>query len=156
LASDQRQVSRESSQRVSRESLGAWVLKCNPAKTDLASLMADGGRSIETWCVADNYRSELFEAGQPVFLWVSGSAGRTPTPGIWARGQVAGPARPRADGKLVVPVELRFLDSPLPRADLLPLAPLHDLEVLRQPQMSNPSFLTTDEYDVIAQLLASE
>lgn len=143
-------------QRVSRDNLGAWVLKCNPTVSDLPGLLAGGGRSVATWCVADNYRSELFEAGQPLLFWVSGAAGRTPTPGIWGSGRIAGPARSRADGKLVVPIELEFLDQPLARSELASVRPLRDLEVIRQPQMSNPSFVTPDQYAVLLTLLGSD
>lgn len=139
--------------RITRENLGAWLLKCNPAVSDLPALVAGGGRSVETWCVADNYRSELFAAGQPLLFWVSGPAGRAPTPGIWGSGRVTGPARPRADGKLVVPIELEILDPPLARSELVTVAPLRDLEVIRQPQQSNPSFVTKEQYAALLPLL---
>jgi hypothetical protein len=103
--------------------------------------------------VADNYRSELFEAGQALLFWVSGSAGRSPTPGIWGSGRITGPARTRADGKRVVPIELEFLDPPLARSELAAVAGLRDLEVIRQPQMSNPSFVTVNQYAVLLTLL---
>lgn len=141
--------------RVTRENLGAWVLKCNPSVSDLPALVADGGRSVETWCVADNYRSELFDADQPLLFWVSGSAGRTPTPGIWGSGRVTGPARTRADGKLVVPIELEVLDPPLARSEIAAVDLLRDLEVIRQPQMSNPSFVTKGQYAALLPLLES-
>ena len=149
--------------RVSRESLGAWVLKCNPDVSDLPGLAADGGRSIKTWCVADNYRAALVEAGQPVLLWVSGSAGRRPTPGVWAVGRVTRPVERIPDpaggersGKLVVPVELEFLDAPVPRSVLATVPELHGLEVIRQPQMSNPSFVTKAELAALENLLVDE
>ena len=141
--------------KVTRENLGAWVLKCNPNVSDLPALVAAGGQACETWCVADNYRSELFGAGQPLLFWVSGSAGRTPTPGIWGTGRVTGPARTRDDGKLVVPIELEFLDPPLARSEIAAVGPLRDLEVIRQPQMSNPSFVTVDQYAALLPLLKS-
>ncbi|MDF2825491.1 MAG: hypothetical protein K0R68_2899, partial [Mycobacterium sp.] len=50
---------------VTTETLGAWVIKCNPAKTDLAPMVA-AGRAKPQWCVATNYRSALMSAGQRV------------------------------------------------------------------------------------------
>lgn len=135
-------------QRVSRETLGSWILKCNPAVTNLSELIEHGVRS---WCVQKTYRTTLFEPGQPVLLWVSGSARATPTPGIWATGHLTGPAewRSSASGeppKYVVPLTLEFLPEPIPRALLVAHPDLADLEVIRQPQMSNPSFATRTQY----------
>jgi hypothetical protein len=134
--------------RVSRENLGAWLFKCNPKLTSLPDLQEHG---VETWCVQENYRSALFEPGQPALLWVSGSARATPIPGIWALGEITGPAL--SAQKYVVPLTLEFLSSPLPRADLVGHPELADLEVLQQPQMSNPSFLTPNQYAYLRQLL---
>ncbi|MFI5711417.1 EVE domain-containing protein [Kribbella sp. NPDC051620] len=140
-------------QRVSRDNLGAWLFKCNPRLTDLPALQEHG---VSTWCVQDNYRSALFAPGQPAVLWVSGSARATPIPGIWAIGQITGPADWQDRGtapKYVVPLTLEFLPSPLPRTDLVDHPALADIEVIQQPQMSNPSYLTTTEYARLRELL---
>ncbi|MDX6258492.1 MAG: hypothetical protein QOH84_180 [Kribbellaceae bacterium] len=141
--------------RVSRDDLGAWLFKCNPKLTSLPALQEHG---ISTWCVQDNYRSALFEPGQPAVLWVSGSARATPIPGIWAIGEITGPADWQAPStgaapKYVVPLPLEFLPGPLPRTDLVAHPELAGLEVIQQPQMSNPSFLTRDQYAYLRQLL---
>ena len=84
-------------------------------------------------------------AGQPALLWISGNRRRL-TPGIWAVGSVTGPAA-ATDGKLRVPLELHWLEEgervhrDVLRAD----ERLAGVEVLRQPQAANPSFLTTDQ-----------
>ncbi|WBQ06179.1 hypothetical protein [Kribbella sp. CA-293567] len=141
--------------RVSRENLGAWILKCNPRVTDLTALMEQG---VATWCVQPNYRSALFAPGQPALLWVSGPAKAVPTPGIWATGQLTGPAdwrppSPADPPKYVVPLELTFLHAPLPRTVLVDHPALTALEVLNQPQMSNPSFATRAQYGALQDLL---
>ncbi len=130
--------------RISRENLGAWILKCNPAVTDLPGLIDQG---VTSWCAQKSYRTDLFEAGQPVLLWVSGSAG-----GVWAAGHVTGPAELRS--KYVVPVVLEFLAEPIAREVVKAHPALADLEVLRQPQMSNPSFATRTQYAVLCELQA--
>jgi hypothetical protein len=138
--------------RVSRENLGAWILKCNPKVTDLPGLIKHG---VSTWCVQPTYRTALFTPGQPALLWVSGPAHATPTPGIWATGHLVAPAEPSPTepAKYVVPLELTFLPKPLPRTDLLTHPALTDLEVLHQPQMSNPSYATQPQYAALRDLL---
>jgi hypothetical protein len=140
--------------RVTSENLGGWILKCNPSLTDVSDLVASG---VETWCVQDNYRSALFAAGQPVFLWITGPAGATPPPGIHAVGEIRGPAywaapppaRAGSATKYVVPLRLSFLDAPLSRAEIAADARLATLEVLRQPHMSNPSYATASQADAL-------
>jgi hypothetical protein len=53
-------------------------------------------------------------------------------------------------GKLVMPLTMDFLPTPVPREEIAPRLP--DLEVVRQPFMSNPSFATTTQYAVLADL----
>ncbi|MEU4391698.1 EVE domain-containing protein [Kribbella sp. NPDC023855] len=143
------------SQRVTQENFGSWIMKCNPAVSNLPELIEHG---VSSWCVQKTYRTRLFEPGQPVLLWVSGSARATPAPGIWATGHVTGPAdwRPSSSGeppKYVVPLTLDFLPQPIPRALLVTHPALTDLEVLRQPQMSNPSFATRSQYAALQHFL---
>jgi hypothetical protein len=135
--------------RLTLETFGAWLLKCNPKVTDLPSLMEHG---VATWCVQKNYRTALCDAGQPALLWVSGSTGATPTPGIWAGGRLTGPATWRG-AKYVVPLRLTFLEAPVSRTELAAHPALGSLEVLNQPQMSNPSYLTATEYANLRELL---
>lgn len=141
--------------RVSLATLGAWLLKCNPRVTDLDALIEQG---VQTWCVQDNYRSALCAAGQPVVLWVSGSTGGTPIPGVWATGHLTGPATWRAPAddlaaKYVVPLALDFLPAPLSREVIAAHPDLRDLEVVRQPHMSNPGFITQKQLQALTLLL---
>ncbi len=142
--------------RVTPESLGAWVIKCNPAVTPVEE-MVETGRPVTSWCVAANYRSALMAAGQPALLWVSGAArGRYPR-GIWGVGRVTGPAlakRAPAGAGLVAPLHISLLDSPVPAQVLAAIPALGDLEVLRQPYMSNPSWCTKAEFRAVRFLLA--
>jgi hypothetical protein len=137
-------------QRVTADNLGAWLVKCNPSLTDLPELIAGGVRS---WCVREGYRSRLIAAGQPVLLWVTGATGARPQAGIWAAGQTTGPVEYSEHGKLVMPLTMDFLPAPVPREEVAPRLP--DLEVVRQPFMSNPSFATTTQYAVLADLCES-
>ena len=129
---------------VSLDHLGAWLLKANGDRSDIAERAArrDG---ITHWCVYRSYRTALMDSRQPFVLWVSGT--RHVTPGIWAVGTLAGEAvaDSGATGRRQrVPVTLRWLDEHirLSRAAVLADPRLRDLEVLRQPQAANPSFLT--------------
>ena len=44
---------------VTEESLGAWVMKCNPEVWDLLGFVADGNKVIDDWTVVQNYRSDM-------------------------------------------------------------------------------------------------
>jgi hypothetical protein len=88
-------------------------------------------------------------AGQPVLFWASGSRRRDVAYGVWGLGRLTGPA---VDGS--VPLDLTISDRSawLSRELLRTIPALRDLEVLRQPQAANPSFVTAAELETIAQL----
>ena len=135
---------------VSLDTLGAWLLKCH------------GGTRppVRQWCVQPSYRTELMAAGQPVVFWVSGDRRRL-TPGIWALGELTGPPvldPPGEHRKLRVPLTLHWLDenARFPRDALLADDRLATLEVLRQPQASNPSFVTKPQWAALRTLIAAD
>jgi hypothetical protein len=118
------------SRRVRLDNLGAWLLKGNADHTDLAGRFARDPL-ITRWCVRPGYRIRLMWAGQPVLFWASGSRRRDIPYGVWGFGALTGPAQQDAgDTGWWVPLQLR--------AD----PELAGLEVLRQPQAANPSFVT--------------
>jgi hypothetical protein len=129
---------------VTVENLGAWLLKANGVMSDIAEVAARR-QPIQRWCVRPGYRTRLMAAGQPVIFWISGDRRRV-TPGIWAVGELSG--RPDVtDGKLRVPLELRWLDEDqrVHRDTVRADGGLTALEVLRQPQAANPSFVTAQQ-----------
>ncbi len=156
---------------ITDSNFGAWVLKCNPATWDLGAFIDDGGRLIETWSVQDNYRSARMRIGDPVVFWVTGADEATPTPGIWGVGVVAAPVEVEAEvdgvhdpgywldsdaqlrARFFATLDLPLLDQPIPRSTIKQLPALASAELLRQPQMSNPSWLTLDEWDALRGLL---
>ena len=123
---------------VTAENLGAWVLKGNADRVDLAGRFADEPR-VGQWCVRPGYRARLMRAGQPVVFWASGRRA-----GVWGVGSLAGPV----DAEWHVPLDLTIAPEPLrvPRSVLRGDARLVDIEVFRQPQASNPSFLTIEQF----------
>ncbi|GAA3391360.1 hypothetical protein [Cryptosporangium minutisporangium] len=127
---------------VTAENLGAWVLKGNADRVDLAGRFADEPR-VGQWCVRPGYRARLMRAGQPVVFWASGSRA-----GVWGVGRLTGPAELLDDGGWHVPLDLAIAPEPLrvPRSVLRDDARLADIEVFRQPQASNPSFLTVEQF----------
>ena len=142
---------------VTRENLGAWVLKANPSTWDVSGWIHDRGGSLDTWPVARNYRSQLMTPGDDVLLWVSGNDPTCPA-GIRARGTVTGPchdaqgegphwvdraAMKRAD--YFAAVDVTLLDSLIPRHTLVQHRTLREVEVLRSPFSSNPSYLTVEQ-----------
>jgi hypothetical protein len=141
---------------VSVDDLGAWLLKANGDHSDVAERAARGD-PVDRWCVHRSYRTALMAAGQPVLLWVSGS--RRVTPGIWAVGTLTGAVvDDDVDGRRQrAPVTLRWLDEPSRVArDVVRADPrLADLEVLRQPQAANPSFVSRAQFEAIRDHLGS-
>lgn len=133
---------------VTLETLGAWVIKCNPHRTDVEPMRA-AGETKPSWCVADNYRSQLIRPGQRVLFWVSAH----PRRGFWGAGRITGDVT-MEHGQLHVPVHIPLLAVPLTAADLR-AAGLQSMEVLRSPQQSNPSWVNLAELALIERLLAS-
>ena len=139
------------SRRVRLDDLGAWLLKGNADHTDLADRFARDPQ-VSRWCVQPTYRLHLMRAGQPALFWASGSRRRDVPYGIWGFGELTGPARHDADhGGWWVPLRLVIAARPerLPREALRADPELADLEVLRQPQGANPSFVTIRQWAAI-------
>jgi hypothetical protein len=138
--------------RLTAEDVGAWLFTCNPREFAELEPGLRNGASIDGWCVHPTYRIDLVEAGQAAVLWVSGSAASVPEPGIWMVGRTTGVverdlARPR------VGLAMTLLPAVVPR-ELLRAAPrTSGMEVLRVPQMSNPSVVTPGERAVIEELI---
>ncbi|WP_304107345.1 EVE domain-containing protein [Mycolicibacterium bacteremicum] len=134
---------------VTIERLGAWVIKCNPAKTSIAPMLA-AGATTPHWCVADNYRTRLMRPGQRALFWVSGRPDR----GIWGAGHLDGEVW--SDGaRLHVPVRIPLLAQPITAAELAAIPGLAGIETLRAPQQSNPSWVSDIELAFIDRLLGS-
>jgi hypothetical protein len=132
---------------VTLETLGAWVIKCNPAKTPLEPMRA-AGAAKPSWCVAANYRSRLMRPGQRVLFWVSAH----PRRGLWGAGRLVGLVSDEG-GRLHVPVHIPLLADPLTAAELSAVPVLRSMEVFRSPQQANPSWVTVAELALIDELL---
>jgi hypothetical protein len=148
--------------RVSEETLGAWVIKCDPrANPDVARAARSGDAWVaRRWCVADNYRSRMMRAGHRAVLWVSGD-GRTLSRGIWGVGWVIGPVPGTGDpdpspagnrGRPEVPLHLP-LASEVVSPERIRAAGAADLEVLVQPHGSNPSWISRTQLAALGDLL---
>ena len=135
------------------DDLGAWLIKGNADTADLHNRFAREPH-VERWCVQRSYRLDLMSAGQPVLFWGSGSRRRDAGYGIWGLGTLTGPARD--DDGWWIPLDLTIAaPSRWVRREVLRAHPdLDDLEVLRQPQAANPSFVTRRQFDAIRRLLA--
>jgi hypothetical protein len=149
------------------DDLGAWIVKCNPTIFDIqAARMAD--ERITDWTVVPSYRTDLMAAGQRILLWVTGKSGAWPTPGPWGVGTVTGRPLTRNpdDGaglwldeaerrrhNTFVPVDITLFDTPVDREVIRYDAALTNLEVLVQPQMANPLWVTRDEWACLERYL---
>ncbi|MDQ6783619.1 MAG: DUF3883 domain-containing protein [Actinomycetota bacterium] len=138
---------------------GAWVLKCNPRMWDLEGWIADGNEVVGDWSVNENYRSELMQPGQPAVLWVTGSLGAKPEPGVWGVGEVIAPPHSVSGGDAywldlsaaervttVVQLQLPVSGLLVAREEMQADPRLADCEVFRAPQMGNPSWFTREEW----------
>jgi hypothetical protein len=140
--------------RVTQDTL-AWLLKGNADHSDLPGRFAVQPR-ITGWCVQPGYRTRLMQAGQPVLFWGSGSRHREIVYGIWGLGRLSGPAESDpADGGWRVPLDLVIADPAgwVSRDELRHDPVLAEVEVLRQPQAANPSFVTVQQFEVIRRRL---
>lgn len=136
---------------VSTGNIAAWLLKGNADHADLDGRFAREPR-VTRWCVQPSYRLGLMRAGQPVLFWASGSRRRDFPYGIWGLGRLSGPPeREVEDGGWSLPLDLVIAPPAerLPRGLLRADPVLANLEVLRQPQASNPSFVTVPEFAAI-------
>ena len=134
--------------------LGAWLLKGNADRVDLAERFRRDPL-VQSWCVQPGYRARLMGPGQPVVFWASGSRGRL-SYGVWGTGVVTGPVELHDDdGRWRVPLDLT-IDPPtewVPRQELRADPRLADAEVFRQPQGANPSYLTVAEFAALREYL---
>ncbi|GIF17124.1 hypothetical protein [Actinoplanes teichomyceticus] len=135
---------------VTRDNLGAWLLKGNADRADLLGRFARDPR-IDRWCVQPSYRLDLMAAGQPVVFWGSGSRRRDVPYGIWGWGRLRGPARREPGAGPWVPLDVTIADPGawIARDTLRAHPELCDLEVLRQPQAANPSFVTDRQWRLL-------
>ncbi|MET8040862.1 hypothetical protein ABZU25_08355 [Micromonospora sp. NPDC005215] len=133
--------------RVRLDDLGAWLIKGNADLVDLTARFARDPQ-VTSWCVRPGYRARLMSAGQAIVFWASGSRCRLPY-GLWGIGRVTGPAEPGPPGQQwSVPLDLPILaeQDRVPRRRLRADERLAALEVFRQPQAANPSYLTVAQF----------
>ncbi len=138
---------------VTDEAFGAWLLKRTSRSWDVRTWVAGAERCLE-WCVQPGYRSARMRAGDPVVVWLTGPARSDPAPGVWGLGRVHGPATQQADA-LAVPVDVAAQGLLLSREQLRHDPVLQGMEVLRQPQMGNPGWLTVQEWAQLQHLVAA-
>jgi hypothetical protein len=133
---------------VTLDSLGAWLVKASPAHLRVEEMLRTGFRDLVSRCVRPTYRADLVAEGQPVLLWVSGGDRRHPS-GIYAAGIATGPVA--LGGEVAMPVRLQPVDPVVERAELLADPLLRDLEVIRMPAGSNPSYVDRAQYRTLRQ-----
>jgi hypothetical protein len=156
---------------VTEESLGAWVMKCNPAVWDLEGFIANGEAVIDDWTVVENYRSAMMRYGQRVLLWVTGNDKSLPR-GFWGSGWITGEVEGVVDSgadedvsdywldlearerfRFAAPMNLHVWDEPVPESEVIQVPGLDGLEVIRMRQASNPSWVTAEQLEALEPLL---
>ncbi len=137
-------TSRSTRPAVTVETLGAWLVKASPSGGALEDAVRRRFENLSTRCVRSSYRTALVEAGQPVLLWFSGGDSLHPS-GLHATGRTTGPVVDGPDGPMMT-LHLAPVTPIVPREALLGDRVLGQLEVLRMPAGSNPSFLDRSQY----------
>ena len=125
--------------------VACWLVKTALPPERLDPGWAPGEERVLDRCVRPSYRLDLMAPGQPCVLWLSGRN----RPGVHAVGTVAGEVSDGPAGP-AVPLRLRLLADPLPRAELLVEPDFRDAEVLRMPAGSNPSWLSARQLAVLS------
>jgi hypothetical protein len=135
--------------------LGSWLIKGSREAASIDELLRTDFSSVTGWCLRRTYRAGLVRSGQPVLFWLSGDDSTSPA-GIYAQGLTTGHAGvdPTRQGSrnLIMPVQLKRLDPPILRSELLQHPVLSRMEVIKMAAGSNPSFLTRDQ---VAELRSS-
>lgn len=140
--------------RLTESDVGAWLFTCNPREFRELEPELRNGAEVDGWCAHPTYRVELVRAGQPALLWVSGGARTVPAPGIRMVGRTTGAvARDRPRPR--VGLTMVLLPAVLPRELLRSDPRTAGLEVLRAPQMSNPSVVAPGEWQAIEELISA-
>ena len=141
---------------------GAWVFKCNPDVWDVIGALEDG-KGIDSWRVRESYRLGLMEPGDPFYLWVTGKQSQR---GIWLYGHITGTFSPGVtdphyrEGPPPSEPELfaefrdeSWLDPHIPAGWLLQDPRFRDPEVVRAPQIANPSYFTKAEVAAVEDII---
>jgi hypothetical protein len=156
---------------INEGNLGAWLLRCNPEGVrESPDFIENGAAWITDRCVVENYRSKMMKPGDLVVLWMSGN-GRRMARGIWGVGHVTSYVQDkvpdaadadedrywlRKEARLAIANSIG-VDIPLFRTPLadaaLKAAGIDDLEVQRQPQGSNPSWISREQLARLEPLL---
>ena len=123
------------------------MLKSRPNTAATDGWRETGFTGETTRCVRKSYRLDLVTAGQPVLLWISGQDPDLPA-GIHAQGHTTSGVRLGvANDPPVMSVDLRPVDPVVLRRDIRLHPELSQLEVIRTPVGSNPSFVTRQQLD---------
>ena len=151
---------------INGQPFGAWVVKANPALSDVDAMVAATRTDITGWCVQQNYRSALMKPQDLVFLWISGGS-KTVVSGFWGVGVIEDPpllegeadehtglaADAAARARLTAHLTLAVTERPVSRAECKADPILAEIEVLRVAQIGNPSFLTPEGRDRLLALM---
>ena len=165
----------KSNEKITASNFGAWLIKCDPKVWNLSRAMKDGLPGIGGWSVADNYRSESMEAGDDIVFWVSGTSRKELRPGVWGIGKLTSERyweeadedlagsywedeKKGAEPGYTIETDIRLIADEnyrrkVSRESLMGLKAFNSMEVLKQPQGSNPSFLTKAEFRALEKLL---
>ena len=154
---------------ITRSDIGAWIFKGNPdqewdyfAARDDQGLRSGRKAPSQDWSIGTNYRAQLVEPKDLVVLWISGKK----DPGVHQLGVVSGPIvedvindeflvneHRRGRREWFAPFNSYLLPRPIPRSVIKSHPVLGASEVIRAPQMGNPTYFSPPELDALRKLI---
>lgn len=152
---------------IGRSDVGAWLVKGDPAKWDYWTERADRGLGpgslvSDSWSLGSTYRNKLIEPGDPIALYIGGP--RYPGiveigtiteerfTGTWSSEYVLDESERNKLREFITYTGV-ILSQPVPRSALKNDPHLRHSEVVRQGQITNPSYLTPEEASVLRSLV---
>lgn len=152
--------------RVTRDDLGAWVVKANPALWDVHGART-ASEPLGRWRLTDSYRLDLVERGDRVLVWATRGPASAHV-GFIGHAIVAGPleidiggshwtrSADREQVRPYVPLrQTRWWRTPVTIEECRGDPVLRRIEVLTAPRIGNPSFLTREQAAALDEMRAA-
>jgi predicted RNA-binding protein with PUA-like domain len=142
----------------------AWVFQSNPQRYDILNAVADKELIEDVWEVK-RYKDEV-RLGNVCLVWMSGKES-----GIYAVGDIISNIEPMKESavsakywvqdedryrlrpRVKIKYVLRLTNNPIMREELKNIPKLRKMEIIEQPHAMNPFRVTSDEWEIILDIL---
>jgi hypothetical protein len=152
---------------ITADNFGAWLFKAAPDVWDLDGYLASGETRFRSWSVVESYRTAMMGPGQRAFVWAGRGFKSVPSGVIAAGTLVDLPNDDTGDEywlhksdreslRLFAFLDVSLIDRVVTREEFLEDPVLSQAEVIKQPQMGNPTFLTKEEVAALDLLMRAD